>query len=415
MQKSVLIIGHCWPEPQSTAAGVRMLQLLQFFLEEGFEVVFSSTAMLTERSFDLAALGVKTTPVTLNHGGFDTFIAQLAPTIVLFDRFLTEEQFGWRVAEFAPQALRMLDTEDLHSLRKTREACFRQNHIFSLELWLQDDITKREIASIYRCDIALIISKFEMQLLEGTIKIDGSLLHYMPFMVSPMTATEMDALPPFGARKGFICIGNGKHAPNVDAVLWLKTELWPLIRAQLPEAALNIYGAYLPDRLTQMHNPREGFLVHGWAQDLKETMQFNKVNLAPLRFGAGLKGKLADAMQFGTPSVTTPIGGEGMGDETNFAGIIAPDAISFAAAAIELYTDQNLWQSKHQEGFKMLNLLFDKERHMGGLRVKIHELLTGLEAHRSQNFIGSMLRHQSMASAKYMAKYIEEKNKQNIL
>ena len=89
----------------------------------------------------------------LNDSGFDAFVKKLDPNIVLFDRFFTEEQFGWRVTEFAPNALRILDTEDLHSLRQVREQLFKNNIPFTVEKWLQSDVTKREIAAIYRSDL----------------------------------------------------------------------------------------------------------------------------------------------------------------------------------------------------------------------------------------------------------------------
>ena len=104
--------------------------------------------------------------------------------MVLFDRFLTEEQFGWRVADNCPQALRVLDTEDLHSLRHVREQCFKKEIPFTTDAWLADDKTKREIASIYRCDLSLIISSYEMELLTEVLKIDKSLLLLLPFMVN---------------------------------------------------------------------------------------------------------------------------------------------------------------------------------------------------------------------------------------
>ena len=97
----------------------------------------------------------------MNSSSFDEFICQLNPTIVVFDRFMIEEQFGWRVAENCPDAIRMLDAEDLHSLRNSRQLALKTNADFQLESLLENDIAKREIASILRCDISLIISSFE--------------------------------------------------------------------------------------------------------------------------------------------------------------------------------------------------------------------------------------------------------------
>ncbi|MDC0008127.1 glycosyltransferase family 4 protein [bacterium] len=411
--KQLLVIGTTWPEPSTTAAGNRMLQLLHFFKREGYQITFSSTAAESDRSLDLDALGIHKAQIQLNHHSFDSFITNLQPSIVLFDRFPMEEQFGWRVAEFAPQALRILDTEDLHSLRKTRETAFKKNSEWTEGSWLQADITKREIASIYRSDIALIISSYEMRLLKLVIKIDESLLLHLPFMVAPLTNAEVNALNSFKERKDFICVGNGKHAPNVDAIIWLKTEIWPLIRKQLPDVILNIYGAYLPERIWQFHNEKEGFLIHGWAQQVKKVMEDARVNLVPLRFGAGLKGKLLDAMLYGTPSITTALGAEGMYVEHDFPfnGAIVQTPEDFAATAISVYSDAPAWNVSQKKGEKIVNALFDKELHEARLRTKLSAVQDDINGHRTKNIVGSLLLHQTMASTKYMAKWIEEKNR----
>ncbi len=408
--KTLLIIAFVWPEPNSTAAGNRMLQLIQYFLGKDYQITVASTAAESELSLDLESLGISKASVRLNHSSFDTFITKLNPEIVLFDRFLTEEQFGWRVAEFAPNALRILDTEDLHSLRHTREKCFKKRILFSTETWLKEDIAKREVASIYRSDISLIISPYEMYLLKDLLQIDESILMYLPFLLDPISDEETKTWHSFENRADFICIGNGKHAPNVDAIVWLKTEIWPLIRKEIPQANLKIYGAYLPERIQQMHNEKEGFLVEGWVEDAREVLNKARVNLVPLRFGAGLKGKLITSMQNGTPSVTTPIGAEGMHGDLEYSGRISETATTFANAAIELYTNQPIWEQGQVNGIQIINALYDKSVWIKKLDAKITLVQKGLETHRKKNFVGAMLGHQTMASTKYMSKWIEEKN-----
>ena len=119
-QQQVLIIGYVWVEPNSSAAGSRMLQLIEQFLKQNWKVTFASPAQKSETAASLNSLGVDEVSIELNNTSFDYFVKDLKPTIVLFDRFMMEEQFGWRVAENCPNAVRILDTEDLHFLRKTR-------------------------------------------------------------------------------------------------------------------------------------------------------------------------------------------------------------------------------------------------------------------------------------------------------
>ena len=112
-----------------------MLQLLETFIAYGYEMTFASTAAKTEFSLDLDHLGITEVSIQLNHSSFDDFLVKLKPDTVIFDRFMVEEQFGWRVAEFAPKALRILNTEDLHSLRKAREEAVKKEREFTLDQW----------------------------------------------------------------------------------------------------------------------------------------------------------------------------------------------------------------------------------------------------------------------------------------
>jgi hypothetical protein len=109
----LLIIGFVWPEPNSSAAGVRMMQLIAGFSKNGYKVVFASAAQHSDFEFPLTTLEIVTCSIKLNDNSFDEFLKAINPNSVLFDRFMIEEQFGWRVSEILPNALKMLDTEDL--------------------------------------------------------------------------------------------------------------------------------------------------------------------------------------------------------------------------------------------------------------------------------------------------------------
>lgn len=406
--KKLFIIGFTWPEPATTAAGNRMLQLIHFFLAQDYHITFGSTAKETEYSMDLESLNINKVPLLLNDSGFDVFVKKLNPSIVLFDRFLTEEQFGWRVAEFAPNALRILDTEDLHSLRQVREQAVRQGTEFILEDWLKDEITLRELASIYRSDLSLIISSYEMELLQKEIGLKLSLLLHLPFMTNMLP--QSPDWPTFENRRDFLFIGGGKHAPNVDAIQQLKVNIWPWIRQQLPDTQLHVYGAYLPQWITQMHQPKDGFWIKGRAENVKDVMTRARVCLAPLRFGAGIKGKLLKAMCYGTPSVTSNIGAEGMHDGLPWNGTIVESIQDFAEAAVHLYTDQITWNQAQKAAITLVNTLYGKDTLKKRLLYKINELENSLEKHRTQNVVGRMLQHHTLASTKYLGKWIEAKN-----
>lgn len=408
--KNLLIIGFVWPEPNSTAAGKRMLQIIDLFKMEDYTITFVSTSKKNIRSFQLENLGIKSFEIELNNESFDKLLLQINPSIVLFDRYLTEEQFGWRVDEVCPNTLKILDTEDLHFLRNARQTVIKKNKD-DFKTFLINDITLREIASIYRCDLTLIISKFEMDLLTNEFKIDESLLFYLPFLLDNTEVNKLSEYPTFSNRLHFTTIGNFRHEPNYNSVLYLKKYIWPIIKNKLPAAEMHIYGAYASEKVYQLQNIKDHFFIKGWIEDSKNAFINYKVCLAPIQFGAGLKGKLLEAMLFGTPSVTTTIGAEAMQSDLNWNGFIEDDAEKFAEKAVELYVNENTWLEAQKNGINIINHCFSKEKYSSILLLEIGNLVKELKKHRQNNFIGLMLLHHKIKSTKYLSKWIEEKNK----
>ena len=406
---SILIIGYVWPEPNSSAAGARIMQLIECFQGQQWDVHFACAAAPTEHMVDLKAQGVTTQNILINDSSFDRYIENLQPDMVVFDRFVTEEQYGWRVEKQCPNALRILDSEDLHCLRDARHRAHRQNRPLQASD-LVSDMALRELAAIYRSDITLVISEYEMTLLQKEFSVPENLIHHCPFMLN-VSNLHIGQHPTCNERSHFISIGNFRHAPNWDAVLYLKQTIWPLIRKQLPNAELHIYGAYPPPKATALHNERQGFLVKGWAQDAFEVMKNARINLAPLRFGAGIKGKLADGMLCGTPSVTTNIGAEGMSAGLPWGGAIANNPEEFAAAAVQLYQQQEQWQLAQQQGFAIARQLFDKDGCGSDLMNALETSQQNIEQHRQGNFTGAMLRHHHHRSTQFMGQWIEAKNR----
>ena len=409
MNNKLLIIGLIWPEPDATAAGTRMMQLIDLFIKQGYDLTFASAALKNPLSFDFSETTVSCIDIELNSDSFDVFLKELNPGIVLFDRFITEEQYGWRVREISPKAIRILDTEDLHFLRKSREIALKQG----VDDWMnfvQNDITKREIASIYRCDLSLIISAFEHNLLTETFHIDASLIFYLPFLIEGPFDENFMELPGYNQRSDFMTIGNFKHQPNLDAVRYLHADIWPLIRKECPRAKLHIYGAYVPESMKQLHNKSNGFLIEGWIDSKEKAFINSRICLAPLRFGAGQKGKLLDAMVFGTPSITSTVGAEGMMTSEIWNGFVEDDAKAFASKAVKLFQDKTLWTKAQQTGFSLLKKNHDKMFFETLFIKRLLLLIKEIEKHRKLNFTGSMLSHHQHQSTKYLSKWIEAKN-----
>lgn len=405
--KTLLIIGFVWPEPKSSAAGSRMMQLIELFLMDGYEITFGCTAQNLDFSEDLSVLGITSKAIKLNSSLFDDFVKELKPDIVLFDRFMVEEQFGWRVSESCPNALKILDTEDLHCLRNARQLAVKENREFTLED-LFSDVAKREIASILRCDVSLMISEFEMELLQNQFKVSKDLLYYLPIF-----AEKLDEFPTYNERNDFVFIGNFLHEPNWDCVKYLSDVIWPVLHLKLPEAKMMIYGAYPSQKVLQLHKPKQNFYIMGRAEDAYEVVKNAKIVLAPIRFGAGIKGKLIEAMQCGTPSVTSSIGAEAMHGNLEWNGFIIDNPIELVDVAVLLYQDKKLWNKCQENGFEILEKRYKKSLFEEAFIMEVNSLLENLKQHRNTNFIGSILQHHLLSSTKYMSKWIEEKNKKD--
>lgn len=408
--KSLLVIGQVWPESKSSAAGKRMLQLLSVLKSCGMEIYFGSTAHKSEHSDDLTFLGVTEIEIWLNDTRSDKVLQDLNPDMVLFDRFMMEEQFGWRVAEQCPDAMTLLDTEDLHFLRYARQEMEKKGGK-NLNEFLYSDRTKRELASIMRCDLSLLISEYEYNLLIDQFRVPKELLLFVPFLEEALSRKIEQNWMRFEEREGFVFIGNFKHEPNWQTVLSIKNEVWPLIRTKLPRLKMHIYGAYPSEKVFQLHNEKQGFLIHGRVEDALEVIGAARVMLAPIPFGAGLKGKFIDTMRVGTPSVTTTIGAEAMTMGCEWGGFVENDLSAIVDKAVLLYTNQEIWKEKQRLGVKLLNEVYADDSYCIQFQNRLEHIFLGLGSHRKTCFLGQVMKHNFVQNTKYMSLWIEEKNK----
>jgi glycosyltransferase involved in cell wall biosynthesis len=405
----VLFLGYVWPEPRSSAAGLRTMNLIDAFLDVGWDIVFCSSSKENEYSQKLQKLGIRTELVQFNDPSFDAFISKEQPNYVIFDRFLTEEQFGWRVQKHSPNSVRIIDTIDLHFLRREREknlkAGMSLSDLAACKFNLSTDDAFREIASIYRSDCSFIISDFEMKLLAERLDVPTTLLFLQRFHYpEPLSS------PIFEDRVNFVMIGNFRHAPNSDALYWLKKEIWPIIHRQLPLAQVHVFGAYPTKEIMNLTDPKIGFYVKGTAENQFETLRKYRVNLAPLRFGAGIKGKITDGWWSGTPIVSTSIGAEGMSEDLPWGGAISDNPEEFAINAVELYQKKELWEKCHADGKAIIQQLYSSVPHSHNLIKKLEGVRQNLAESRNENFIGGMLNHHLHKSTKYFSLWIEGKN-----
>ena len=405
MTATALLIAKNWPEPNSTAAGRRTLDLLKLIVEAGFTIHVACPAEPTPFQEDLNALGWQTHKLALNDSASDQLFKQLDPALVIFDRFVMEEQFSWRVRSACPNAITLLDTSDLHCLRTAREQSLKKN----IAVDLLNEIALREIAAIYRCDLTLMISKVEIELLKKYFSVPDELLHYLPFLTEEK---DFEAGVARKQRHHLVVLGGLKHEPNRDAVRWLKAELWPRIRPRLPKhTELHIVGSYADHAINQLHNASEGFLIKGRVENAIEVLKKYRVNLAPLRFGAGQKGKVLEGWLTQTPTITTPIAAESMAHAEELGYTPAAEPEFFSEQVIKAYIDDSFAEQLISNGERIIRKYFRYQDHATFFMEKLQQLTDNIEQYRHNNFYGRLLWQNQFRANEYMSRWIELKNK----
>lgn len=219
----------------------------------------------------------------------------------------------------------------------------------------------------------------------------------------------------FDQRKyaSFVYIGGWKHPPNLDAAKWLRYKIWPIIKESLLEARVDLCGAYPNHQAEKFRDPKLNFNIHGFIESLR-VLEKSKVLVAPLRYGAGLIGKIADSWSYGTPVVTTPIRIEGMvidNNSSSWGGLVASDAESFASYSIKLCTNKKLWGKCQKNGVILLSNLFPHDANMKHIWFHLVQGFNNLQALLEKNVTGELLWHQNARSTEYFSRWIELKEK----
>lgn len=391
-QIEILCIGHRYPEPETTAAGRHLIDYLLFLKAENFKVHFASTSKKTPYSFDFGAHQIQTTSVHLNCSSFQEFLKDLQPQIVIFDRINSYEQFAWQCKEVVPDALLVLNTEDLHFLRYARQknTNYKSQPLFN-----------REVKAILSADLSLIISKTEIDLLSKELNVSDSQLAYLPFLKHSSTQNALN----LEERKHLIFVGNGQHKPNVDAVKYLRKEIWPILAKKLREVELHVYGRDYPKSL--FINTPERMSYKGWTKDIKETMSSYKLNLAPLNYGAGLKGKVMTGLETQTVTIGSQIAFEGFPYDLQKQAYTSKENLIDKIS--QLYTDKKL-NTAYVEIQNSCLSDFGSKWYKAHVE-QLHYLNTFREAHRTKHLLIDLLWQNQLNKDKYFSKYIQYKQR----
>lgn len=356
----ILLLDAAIPQPDRDSGSLRLVNLMRLLIAEGAHVVF----VPTERNDAgpglerLRALGVEawiepfigSLPAWLKQQGhrFDTVMASrhhvAAAVLPLVRRHAARARF-------------IFDTVDLHFLRESRAAELAGDGAL---VRAAATTRQRELDLMARSDLTLVVSAMEQQLLKDVAPaVPVALLSNLHEPVaSPSSGTQ---------RRGLVFVGGFHHPPNIDAVCWFVKDVFPLIRARIPDIEFHCVGSD-PTREILAFDGRDGVRIHGYVEELDPYMNGARVAVAPLRFGAGVKGKINLSMAHGQPVVATRCAVEGMHLHHGHDVLVADDATGFANAVVRVYQDPALWQRLSGNGLENVRRHFSLDAARASVR-----------------------------------------------
>lgn len=344
--------------PDSTTGSLRNWRLLMEARRRGHHIVYVGENQPVEALFlDMLrkrGIEVRDHVIGLERDLVRELVSAHSISAAVMSFGVAEERYGHQYDLVDPQIVRIFDTVDVHFIRelRSRQEGASWGAIQCIEIGRLPESAYVEIASMLRCDAVLLVSEAEQQILTRDVRLPAEKFHVVG------TIHEAAAeIRPFAGREGFSFIGYGGHPPNVDSIEYIVSAIWPGIRRQLPAAQLNVYGYKLPQRVRDLHDPAAGILVRGFVEDHRAAIAASRVMLAPLRYGAGVKGKICEAFAVGTPVVTTPMGAEGI-DEEGRALAVETDAQRFIDRAVEMHRNEDAWGSASRNGLSLVQRRF---------------------------------------------------------
>lgn len=339
----VLMVDHYVPEWDKDSGSFYMRQMIQLFSELGWNITFypDNLVALQPYTAELQQLGVE---VVYGPTNFETFLKERANQFDL--ALLRRPDFSYNkidlIRRFSPNTRIIYDTADLHFVREERRAAIEG----SQEARLASERYKAmELYLAKTADVTFVVTEEERQHL---LRLDPTLNVVVIPNIHPVPERNIAA---FEERSGLLFLGSYLHPPNVDGVKWFVAEIWPLIRRELPEVEFYVVGSNVPEDVKRLEKV-SGVRVIGWVPDVVPWFDKCRVFVSPLRYGAGMKGKIGHAMSYGLPVVTTTIGAEGIGLTDGETALIRDDPEGFAQAVVELYCSRDLWVKVSQKSIE---------------------------------------------------------------
>jgi len=338
----VLVLDHCTPTPDQDAGSITVFNLLLLLREMDFQATF-----IPEDNF----LYMPEYTTALQRAGIEVLYA---PYVTNVEQHLKEcgarydltflfrpgvvERHLKIVRKYSPKAKVLFHTVDLHFLRMSREAELQSDNA---KQKAADEMKQRELAAIRAADATIVHSTAELEILCPLLP--EAKLHVFPLIMDVKRSSNN-----FAERRDIVFVGGYQHTPNVDAVQYFVTEIMPLLRKQLPKVRFYAVGSKPPAAIQEL--AAEDVIVTGFVKNLTPLLDRMRVSVAPLRYGAGIKGKIGTAMAVGLPVIATSLAAEGMSLTDGENVLVADGAEALAGAIARIYQDEAVWNRISENG-----------------------------------------------------------------
>jgi GT2 family glycosyltransferase/glycosyltransferase involved in cell wall biosynthesis len=368
--RRILVIEACMLTPDQDAGSVRTLAMLEILTSLNCKITFVADNLEYRQPYvsQLQQRGVE-----VLFSPYADSVARLLDqrgsefNMVLMARHYVAIKHIETVRAFAPAALVVFDTVDLHFLREERLAELESSALAKAAARAKRE---EELALIRKADVTLVVSPTEHALLADLV----------PEARVMVLSTIHELLPPgkpFAEREGLVFIGGFQHPPNADAVLWYAREILPLLRERLPGVRTVIVGSLVPAPIKTLAAP--DFVIAGYVPDVAPYFNGCRISISPLRYGAGVKGKINLAMSYGLPVVATSVSIEGMHLTSGEDVLVADTPAEFADAIVRLYHDRELWEKLAAGGRDNIRRYFSRDV----ARSPITRLIALADGHRA--------------------------------
>lgn len=347
----LLIIDAVVPTPDQDAGSLTLWYFLKIFRQLGYQITFMPTNLADSPRYtaEMQKLGVECLhrPYVNDVNEYLEYEGSCFDLVMLY-RVSEGGRFYEVVRRFAPQSKIIFDTVDLHFLREHRQASLEKDKELAASLMGQAAQTKeRELYLIRNSDCSIVLSEYEKTMLERDFGIRNS-------VVIPIVLENQDQVVPYAEREGIAFVGGFQHTPNVDSVEYFVENLLPEIRERIPGLKFYVIGSKPPPELFELSEGDRDIIVTGFVESLDPYLNSVRLTIAPLRFGAGIKGKIGSSLSYGVPCIASKIGSEGMGLTHGQDVLMSTTDAEFADHVVEAYEDAATWEKLSKNGLEFI-------------------------------------------------------------